>query len=47
MPQTTGLGNYAENKDELVSHNFDIFQMEVLKKQWKRGMNKKYIQQQD
>jgi len=36
MP-TTGIGNYVENKDELVSHNFDIFSNGSIEKAMEKG----------
>lgn len=37
MPSNIGLGNHVENKNELVSHNFDIFSSGSVEKAMSRG----------
>lgn len=37
MPSNVGLGNYVENKDELISHNFDIFSHGSIEKAMEGG----------
>ena len=37
MPSNVGLGNLVENKDELISHNFDIFSHGSIEKAMEGG----------
>jgi len=37
MPANIGLGNHIENKNELISHNFDIFSQGSVEKAMEKG----------